>query len=114
MLGQPSLEKLMRLHLKSQQKYGSAPFAFLPNEDKMKILNIAGTRGEILKSTLHLLIITGLWLQMYNVDKRKVDTVQQLECVCFSAAFTVLCLSKQSIFWHSSDVFELYNLFCSL
>jgi len=36
MLGEPNLEELMRLHLKTQEQYGTAPFAYLPNEDKMK------------------------------------------------------------------------------
>jgi len=111
MLGEPNLEHLMRFHLKTQQKYGTAPFAFFTYEDKMKTNNIVKTRREILKSILHILIITGLWLQMYYRDKSKVDTVQQLECVCFASAFSAFYLTKRSQFQHSGDVVELYNLF---
>jgi len=112
MLGEPILEKLMRLHLKSQQQYGFAPFAYLPGEDKMKTLDIGGTR-RIFESTLNLLIITGLWLQMYGVDKATVGTVQQLECAFWASLFSELYLTKWSVTQHSAAVVELYNLFVS-
>jgi len=113
MLGEPSLESLMRFHLKTQKLYGVAPFAYLPNEDKMKTNKIAGSPTEILKIPVHLLIITGLWLQMYSVDKSKVDRVEQLECVCFAVVFTGFWLAKQTIFWHGGHVVEIYNLFAA-
>jgi len=113
MLGEPILEKLMRLHLKSQQQYGNTPFAYFPNEDIMETVDIAGTRREIFKSTLHFLIITGLWLQMFYVDKGKVDTVQQLECAFFASLFNDIYLTKGSITQHRTAVVELYNLFVS-
>jgi len=75
--------------------------------------SIARTRIEVLKSIRHLLIITGLWLQMYSVEKSKVDTVQRLECVFFASAFTTFYLAKQTICFHGGDVAELYNLFAA-
>jgi len=113
MLGEPSLEKLMRLHLKTQQKYGDTPFAYLPQEDKMKILDMPGTRSAILKSTLDLLFITGLWLQIYISDKSNVNTVQQLEGLLFASVISVLYLGKRSIAQHGGAIVELYNLFAS-
>jgi len=113
MLGEPHFEELMRLHLKSQKQYGAAPFVYLPDEDKMKTLDLSGTRREVLKSSLYLLIITGLWVQMYNVDKSKADTVEKLESVCVPAGMTVLYFAKQSIFQKGGHIVELYNLFAA-
>jgi len=113
MLGEPSLQLLMRLHLKQQESYGSAPFTYLTKEDKLKISETVGSRREVLKLTLFILISLGMWLQIYYEDKSKVELVQRLESFYIASCFSVLCVAKWSIFHHGAEIVELYNLFVS-
>jgi len=52
MLGEPSTEVFMRLQLKQQEIYGSIPFKFLPDENKLERSEKARTRKGLVKFAL--------------------------------------------------------------
>jgi len=113
MLGECSLQVLMRLYIKQQEALGSAPFTYLATEDKLKIRKTAGSRRESLKRSVFILILVGIWVQIYFEDKSKVEFVERLESFYIYGCFTILCVSKWSVFHHGADIVEPYNMFVS-
>jgi len=111
MLGEPTLETLMRFHLKTQGTYGTAPFKYLSNQDKMIVSKNFGSPKESFKLTLCGLIVVGLFLQIYYQDINSVEVVQRFESLFYASAIALICIAKWGIFIHGSDVVELYNLF---
>jgi len=94
MLGEPSLQVLMRVYLKQQETLGSAPFTYLATEDKIKISKTAGSRREYLKKSVFILILAGIWVQIHLEDKTKVELVERLESFYIYGCLSILWVSK--------------------
>jgi len=110
MLGEKSLERMMRLHLKQQEAYGTSPFTYLKKEDWLVPTNKNKLHFEKLKFIIYTLLGIGMWAQLL-LNGEEFETVIELESLFFASAFSVILFSKRSAVRSSPHIVELYNMF---
>jgi len=111
MLGEKSLERMMRLHLKQQQAYGTSPFTYLKEEDWLVPTDQNKLHFEKLKYIIYSLFCIGMWTQLLLTDEKETETVIKLESLFFAMALSVILFSKRSAVRSSPRIVELYNMF---
>jgi len=109
MLGKLNLEVFMRLQLKQHEIFGSVPFNFLPDENKLERSEKAEKRKELVKFALLILIGATLTVQVFYQDKNAIYVFQQVQLFLYVSAYDLLCIARWSVFRHGADIVELYN-----